>query len=115
MIATPGNMKQIEDRRRAWAARDAKDVADAEALAARIGELELSITHKAGETGTLYGSVTNAEVAELLAGKGIEVPRRSIVIDEPIKAVGSYEIPVKIHRNVTGRIKLEVVAEETAD
>lgn len=115
LAATPGNLQQIEHRQRAWAARDDKDVDAAEALASRIAELELSIVRKSGETGTLYGSVTNAELAGLLASHGIEVPRRSITIDEPIKSVGSYEVPVKLHRKVTGRIKLQVVAEEPAD
>ena len=108
--ATPGNLKQIEHQRRIWDARDAKEVGDAETLARRIGEAELSLTVKAGETGTLYGSVTNGDVAELLAAKGIQIDRRQMVFD-PIKAVGSYEISVKLHRKVSAKARLEVVAE----
>lgn len=109
--ATPGNLKQADQRRKVWDARDAKEVAEAEAVAARIAELELTLPMKAGETGTLYGSVTNGDVAGLLADKGVEVDRRQMVFD-PIKAVGSYEIPVKLHRKVSATARLEVVAEE---
>ena len=69
----------------------------------------------AGETGTLYGSVTKADIAELLAAKGYEVDRKKLGQDEPIKAVGSYEIPIKLHARVTATVKLEVTAEEAAD
>jgi len=83
--------------------------------AARLAEIELRSTKKAGESGTLYGSVTNVEIAEMMAAKGIELDRKRVLLAEPIKAVGSYEIKVKIHPKVEGRIKLEVVAEEEAD
>ena len=110
--ATPGNLKMIEHQRRLWATRDVQETSAAEKLAARIGEIELSVSKKAGESGTLYGSVTKAEIAELLAGQGIELDRRKIVVDEAIKAVGSYEIPIKLHHQVTARLKLRVVPEE---
>ena len=110
--ATPGNLKQLEHQRNAWSAREAQEVGEAEALAAKIGEVELSVRKKAGESGTLYGSVTSSEIAEMLAAKGVEVDRRRIVLEEPIKALGEYEIRVKIHRKVDGQLKLEVVPEE---
>jgi large subunit ribosomal protein L9 len=113
--ATPGNLKQIEHQRKIWAAKDAEELTQAEALAASVSALELSATKKAGESGTLYGSVTSSEIAELLAAKGFEFDRKRIVLDEPIKALGSYEVKVKIHRKVEGRVKLEVVAEEAAE
>ena len=113
--ATEGNLKTLEQRRKVWAEHDAKELEDAQALAARLGEVELSSTKKAGEAGTLYGSVTNTEVAELLTAKGFELDRKRILLSEPIKAVGSYEIKIKIHPKVEARIKLEVVAEEAAD
>jgi len=114
-VATPGNLKQLEQERRVWAARNAKEVDEAEALAATINKVELSTVKKAGESGTLYGSVTSAEIAEMLAAKGIEVDRKRIVLGEPIKALGSYRIKVKIHRKVAAEIGLEVVGEEEAD
>jgi len=106
------NLKQLEHRRKIWAESDAQEIKEAEALAARLAEIELKSAKKAGESGTLYGSVTNVEVAELLAAKGVELDRKRILLAEPIKTVGSYEIKVKIHPKVEGRIKLEVVAEE---
>lgn len=108
---TPANLKQLEHKRKVWAAKQAQDVASAEALAERLGELELSVARKAGETGTLYGAVTNADAAELLAAQGIEIDRRQIVIRDPIKALGEFEIAVKLHHKVSARIRLEVVAE----
>jgi large subunit ribosomal protein L9 len=113
--ATPGNLKQLEQERRVWAARDAKEVGEAEALAATINAVQLSTVKKAGESGTLYGSVTSAEIAEMLAGKGIEVDRKRILLDEPIKALGSYQVKVKIHRKVEAQFALEVVGEEESD
>lgn len=113
--ATEGNLKTLEQRRKVWAEHDAQDLKEAEELAARLAELELSSTKKAGEAGTLYGSVTNAEIAEMLAAKGVEMERKRILLDEPIKAVGSYEIRIKVHPKVEGLVKLEVVAEEEAD
>jgi large subunit ribosomal protein L9 len=113
--ATPGNLKQIELRRRAWDAAESREVADAERIAARLAEVELSVTKKAGESGTLYGSVTSAEVADLLAAEGIEVDRKKIVLDEPIKSLGSFEVKIRLHRKVVGQIKLQVAPEEAAE
>ena len=110
-LATPGNIKQIEHQRRVWAARDMKDQQDAEALASRLGSLDLSVTHKAGESGTLYGAVTPIEIAALLAEKGIEIDRRKLDLSEPIKATGEYEIRIRLHPKVIGTVTLNVVAE----
>jgi large subunit ribosomal protein L9 len=109
--ATPGNLKSIEMRRKVWAAREAKEVEDAKAFAARLAEVELTIAKKAGERGTLYGSVTNTEIADLLVAKGLEVDRRKIVIDDPIKTLGTATVNVKLHKQVTGTVKLVVEAE----
>jgi large subunit ribosomal protein L9 len=112
LMATPGNIRQIELRRKAWAITEAREVDEAEQFAARVGALSLAVTKKAGETGTLYGSVTTSEIAELLADKGIEVDRRKIVLAEPIKSVGEFEVAIKLHRKVQGKVKLKVEAEE---
>ncbi|MCP3979916.1 MAG: 50S ribosomal protein L9 [bacterium] len=112
--ATPGNLVQIEHQKRQWQAKETREVSDAEALAARISEVKFSLTKKAGESGTLYGSVTNVDVSALLADRGIEVDRKRIVM-QPIKAVGTFEIPVKVHRKVKAAIQLEVVPEEVAE
>ena len=110
-MATPGNIKQIEHQRRLWAARDMKDQQDAEALAARLAALDLSVTHKAGESGTLYGAVTPIEIASLLAAKGIEIDRRKLEVSQAIKSTGEYEIRIRLHPKVVGTATLKVVAE----
>ena len=112
MAATPGNMKVLASQRKVWAAKESRELSEAQAMAERIGAIELSVAKKSGETGTLYGAVTNVELAELLAVQGIEVDRRRIVLDEPIKAIGAFDVPVRLHRDVTASFKLEVAAEE---
>jgi large subunit ribosomal protein L9 len=80
-------------------------------MAERIGNIDVEITRKVGETDALYGSVTTSDVADALATKGYEVDRRKLVLQEPIKKLGEYSIPIKLHREVTAQIKLRVVAE----
>lgn len=110
--ATPGNMKVLEQRRRIWEARETKDIAAAREFAARLEAVSLSVAKKAGEGDTLYGSVTNSEIAELLHAKGMEVDRRKIVIDDPIKTLGSFTVHVKLHKSVIADVAVDVVAEE---
>jgi len=109
--ATPGNIRMIELQKKVWEAREVKVVSEAQAFARRLAAVELSVTKKSGESETLYGSVTKAEIAELLAAKGIEIDRRKIHLEEPIKSLGEFTIPVKIHPKVTAEIKLKVVPE----
>jgi len=109
--ATPGNIKQLEDQRRVWVARDAHEMEEAQALAEKVSAVKLSISKKAGESGTLYGSVTNGDIAELLNEQGFKFDRKRIILAEPIKALGEHEIRVKIHKQVEGKLQLEVVAE----
>ena len=110
--ATPGNMKVLEQRRRIWEARETKDVTAAQEFAARLEGISLTVVKKAGEGDTLYGSVTNIEIAELLHAKGIEVDRRKIVLNEPVKTLGTFTAHIKIHKAVTGEVTVNVVAEE---
>lgn len=110
--ATPGNMKVVENQRKFWEVKEAKEIADAQAIATRLGELEIWVKKKAGEAGTLYGSVTNTEIADLLEAKGVDVDRRRIVLDEPIKSLGTFEVGIKLHRHVTAQVKVQVEAEE---
>ena len=110
--ATPGNLKQLDLKRKHWADLEARDAEVAGGVAARIAELELKVEKKAGERATLYGSVTSSEIAELLAAHGIEVDRRKIQLREPIKSLGFHTVAVKLHREVVGEITIEVVAED---
>ena len=110
--ATPGNMKVLEQRRRIWEARDTKEIEAAKEFAAKLEAVSLSVAKKSGEGDTLYGSVTNIEIAELLHAKGIEVDRRKIVIDDPIKTLGTFTVHVKLHKAVIGDVTVNVVAAE---
>ena len=110
-LATAGNMRQIELRKKVWVVREAKESADATKLAARIAEIKLVIAKKVGEHDALYGSVTSQEIADLLKAKGVEIDRRKIQLHDPIRALGTFEIPIKIHREVSAKVSLEVVPE----
>lgn len=113
--ATPGNLKQVALRRAAWAVAENRDVTEAEVFAARVGRTPVSIAKKAGESGTLYGSVTASEIAEALAAQGVEIDRRKLDLPEPLKALGSHEVKLKVHRKVSAVIRVEVTAEEAVE
>lgn len=108
--ATTKNMARIEHEQRAAAAKNAKAKVAAQELATKIGATAVSLTRKAGEEGKLFGAVTAKEIEAALAEKGVAVDRRKIQLDEPIKAVGTFQIPVKLGFDVTATIKLDVVA-----
>ena len=110
--ATDANKKWVERERKIAEARDHQERAAAEAVAARLGALEVTITRKTGENDQLYGSVTNADIAELLAAKGFEIDRRKILLPDPIKSLGESTVPVKLHRDVTAQMKVAVKKEE---
>ena len=110
--ATEANKKWIERERKIAEARDQEERGAAEAIATRLTVLELSIARKVGENDQLYGSVTNADIAEMLAKKGFEVDRRKILLPDPIKSLGEHTVPVKLHRDVTAQLKVTVAKEE---
>lgn len=108
-----GNKRRVEKERRLAEAREAAEQSQAEALAARLAELECVVPRKVGEQDTLYGSVTASDLAHALeAQHQITVDRRKIQLAEPIKQLGEFTVPVKLHREVLGAIKLRVVPEE---
>jgi large subunit ribosomal protein L9 len=92
--------------------REAEEKQTAEAQAARISQTELTIARRVGETEQLYGSVTTADLAEALAAKGIEIDKRKIHLAEPIKAVGEFTVPVRLFRDVTAQLKVQVVKQD---
>jgi large subunit ribosomal protein L9 len=108
---TEGNRKQIERERAKFDAREFEEKKVAEAAAAQIDHLEIEIARKVGETEALYGSVTTADIVAALAARGFEIDRRKIQLGEPIKRLGTVEVPVKLHREVVARITVKVVAE----
>ena len=113
LVATEGNKKQIERERAKLDAVEAEEQKVAEAIAERLAGADVQIARKVGETEALYGSVTTADVAEALQAKGFDIERRKIVLQEPIKKLGEYEVPIKLHRDVVARLKVMVVAEQS--
>ncbi|HZY02058.1 MAG TPA: 50S ribosomal protein L9 [Anaeromyxobacteraceae bacterium] len=111
VLANPRNLREIEHQKQVAAAKAAKMRASAEALARRLAETPLSLKRKVGEQDKLYGSVTAMDIAEALAQRGLSVDRRSIDLSEPIKTVGEFEVPVKLHHEVAGRVKVKVEPE----
>ena len=111
LTLTEGNRKQIERERQITERREADERVAAEAVAARFAGLEIAIARRVGETEALYGSVTSADIAEALAAKGFEVDRRRVQLAEPIKQLGEFEVPVRLHRDVTATVKVVVTRE----
>ena len=109
--ATDANKKWVERERKITEARDLEERGAAEAIAARLNALELLIARKVGENDQLYGSVTNADIADALAKKGFDIDRRKILLPDPIKALGESSVPVKLHRDVTAQVRVTVAKE----
>ena len=111
LLATPGNLKQVERERVKLDAKEAEEKSAAEAIAAKMTGIEVIITRRVGETEALYGSVTSADIAEALAKRGFDVDKRKIGLREPIKKLGVQMVPLKLHREVTVDLAVKVVAE----
>ena len=111
LTVTEGNRKQIEREKKVADARETEDRQTADALATRIGQVEVVIARRVGETEALYGSVTTADIAEGLASKGLEIERRKIQLAEPIKQLGEFVVPIRLHRDVAAQVKVVVVKE----
>lgn len=111
IIASESAQKVLAENLRQRAHKLEKIKADAEALAAKMEGLTLTIGAKTSSTGTIFGSVTNIQVAEELAKKGFDVDRKKIVIKDAVKEVGSYKALVKLHKEVSVEVPFEVVSE----
>jgi large subunit ribosomal protein L9 len=111
LTATEGNMKRVEQERRRYAVRVAKEKEDAAAVGRRLAGVSCTIVRKVGENDQLYGSVTASDIGEYLAKEGIEIDKRRILLEEPIKALGIYTVPVKLHADVQGEVRVWVVKE----
>ena len=111
LVVTEGNKKQIERERSKLEAKEAEEQKVAEAIVARMANVEVVIARKVGETDALYGSVTTADIADALARKGFEIERRKLQLPEPIKKLVQYAVPLKLHREVVAAVKVKVVAE----
>ena len=109
--ASAGNMKRLEKMRAVFAKREATEKEAAEKLAELLAGVSLELSRRAGENDQLFGSVTSADVSEALAAQGYNIEKRKIALADPIKVVGEYEVPVKLHREVTAMLKLAVKKE----
>jgi len=109
--ATPGNLKVIDREKRRYVARLVKEKGDNETLARRIQALSLTLVRKVGESDVLYGSVTSSDIAEGLEKEGIVVDKRRIQLVDPIKSLGIYQVPIRLHPEVTAEAKVWVVKE----
>ena len=110
--ATARNLKAQEHQLRDIERRKEKIVGDAQSLAEKIAGVSLTFTRKTGEKGRLFGSVTNMDIAQALEEKGLTIDRKHIVLPEPIKGLGEFDIQVKLHHDVTPEIKITVLPEE---
>jgi large subunit ribosomal protein L9 len=110
IVATPSNLKQHEETLRQRAHKEAKKVADAEALAVKIAAQTVKVAVKVSEAGKIYGSVTAAQLADALVAAGIEVDKKDITVPE-VKELGAYEAVVKVYKAVKATLAFEVVAE----
>ncbi|MCX6156260.1 MAG: 50S ribosomal protein L9 [Candidatus Kapabacteria bacterium] len=111
-LATPGALNAIEIEKKRFAKRLEKERISAEEIAAKVSELQISVAMKVGEEGKLYGSVTPQMISAELAKLGFEVDRRNIIIDDPIKTLGVFDVKVRLHASVIANVKTWVIAEE---
>ncbi|HUA96975.1 MAG TPA: 50S ribosomal protein L9 [Terracidiphilus sp.] len=113
--ATAANKAVIEQMKASAARRAATEKAKAEAMVAQLEPLVLGFTRKAGEHGHLFGSVTSADIAGELAAKGFEIDRRKIQLGEPLKSVGEFTVALRLYREVTARVRVQVQAEASEE
>jgi large subunit ribosomal protein L9 len=109
--ATEGSLRALEEEKRQYDRRQEKEKKSASTLGEMLSSASVTLKMKVGEEDKLFGSVTSQMIAEQLEAQGITLDKRSIELDEPIKALGMYEVPVKLHPKVTSTLKVWVVAE----
>lgn len=108
VVADKRNLRQLEHQRRVAAERRERALRDARSLAEKIGALRVVIRARAGEEGRLYGSVTNIDIEKALAAEGVQVDRRRIRLDEPIKALGDFHVPLQLGVGISAEITVSV-------
>jgi large subunit ribosomal protein L9 len=115
LVATTGNKQRIERERAKFEAAEAEEKRIAEAMAARMANVEVEIARKVGETDALYGSVTTSDIADALRAKGFDIDRRKVQLREPIKKLSEVDVPVRLQRDVTATVKVKVIAEGSTE
>jgi large subunit ribosomal protein L9 len=111
MAVTPANKAMIERERKTHEAKVAKEKAEWQSVAERINGIRFVAPRKVGEHDVLYGSVTAGDIAEFLKGKGVEIDKRKVQLDEPIKHLGDHEVKIKLHPEVMATLKVLVSKE----
>ncbi|MEP6784075.1 MAG: 50S ribosomal protein L9 [Acidobacteriota bacterium] len=109
--ATEANKHWIARERKISEAREGEERVAAEALAERLVALDLQVARKVGDNDVMYGSVTNSDIADLLKQKGFDIDRRKILLPDALRTLGEAHVPVKLHRDVTVQLKINVVKE----
>jgi len=109
--ATPQNLRVIEQEKARDKIKLSKDKRDAELLAKQLKEVSLTANVQVGEEDKIFGAVTSQNISELLSSKGFEIDKRKILLEEPLKALGVFEVPIKLHTEVEAKIKVWVVKE----
>ena len=112
VTATDANRKIVEQEREAYLRREAKVKDEAADLAKMMSGVTLTISRKAGEEGHLFGSVTAQDIVDGLSQQNYTIERRKIMLEEPIKNTGEYKVPVRLHREVTAEVTVNVIAEQ---
>ena len=112
VAATDANRKIVEQERQAHLRREAKQKSEAEDLSKLLAGVTVMIAQKAGENDQLFGSVTSKDVADALAQKNFTIDRRKVHLEEPIKQLGEFKVPIKLHKDVTAEVTVQVVKEE---
>ena len=112
VMANESNKKIVEQERQAHLRKEAKQQGEAEDLSKILTGVSVTISQKAGENDQLFGSVTSKDVADALAAKNFTIDRRKIQLDDPIKQLGEYKVPVRLHKNVTAEVTVVVAKEE---
>jgi large subunit ribosomal protein L9 len=113
LAVTASSRRQVEHEKKIAAAREAEERGTADTLARRIAQAPVTVARKVGETDTLYGSVTSADIAEALQAQGVEIDRRRIQLAEPLKHLGEHQVPIRLHRDVVAQIVVHVVKDES--
>jgi large subunit ribosomal protein L9 len=109
LAVTAENKRTIERERVKADAKEAEELKSAQAIAAELQNVEVSIARRVGENDTLYGSVTTGDIADALAARNVEVDRRKIQLADPLKTLGEHTVPVKVHRDLTVDLKVRIV------
>jgi large subunit ribosomal protein L9 len=106
--ATAGNLARVEDLKRQVASQAKQELEQANAAAAQIAGASVTITRAVGDEGKMYGSVTTKDIEDAFATAGVKIDRKKIVLTDPIKSIGSFEVPIKLHSSVSATLKVTV-------